>query len=91
MILMTVAVNKTWWLNVVELVRSTHIMDSMTENSRILLEKMRLGCKYTYNELMKICDFTETQLCFAILYLLRAGKINQYRDTRVVYELIPSI
>lgn len=50
---------------------------------------MRLGCKYTYRELQKICDFTETQLCFAILCLLRDGHICQYRETDVVYELIP--
>lgn len=50
---------------------------------------MRLGCKYTYRELQKICDFTETQLCFAILCLLRDGHISQYRETDVVYELIP--
>lgn len=59
----------------------------MIENSKILLAKMCLGCKYTYRELQKICDFTETQLCFAILYLLKGGKINQYRETDVVYEL----
>lgn len=63
-------------------------MDLMIENSKILLEKMSVGCKYTYRELQKICDFTEPQLCFAILYLIRAGKILQYRESDVVYELL---
>ncbi len=64
-------------------------MDSIIRNSRILLEKMCHGYKYTYKELQKICDFTETQLCFAILYLLKDGKIQQYRDNDVIYELVP--
>ena len=63
-------------------------MDSMILNSSILLDKMCLGSKYTYNELLKICGFTETQLCFAILCLLRDGKISQYRDNGVIYELV---
>lgn len=66
-------------------------MDSMIQNSSILLDKMCLGCKYTYNELLKICEFTETQLCFAILYLLKDGKISQYRDNGVIYELVPTV
>ncbi len=63
-------------------------MTSIIENSKVLLSKMSLGYKYTYRELQKICDFTESQLCFAILYLLREGKISQYRESDVVYELI---
>lgn len=64
------------------------IMDAIINNSRILLEKMCLGCKYTYHELLKICDFTESQLCFAILFLIRNGKISQFREDDVVYQLI---
>lgn len=63
-------------------------MDAIINNSRILLEKMCLGCKYTYPELLKICDFTESQLCFAILFLIRNGKISQFREDDVVYQLI---
>ncbi|MDE5662556.1 MAG: hypothetical protein K2L35_07780 [Muribaculaceae bacterium] len=63
-------------------------MDTITINSKYLLEKMRLGCKYTYRELLKLCDFTETQLCFAILALVRAGKMNRYREHEVMYELV---
>ncbi len=50
---------------------------------------MRVGCKYTYRELLTICGFTETQLCFAILHLLKDGRISQYREADVVYELLP--
>ena len=64
-------------------------MDSIILNSKLLLEKMCIGCKYTYRELLRICGLTETQLCFAILRLLKDGKINQYRDTDVMYELLP--
>lgn len=64
-------------------------MDSIIKNSKTLLSRMTLGCKYTYNELLKICEFTDTQLCFAIMRLLKDGKISQYRDKKVVYELIP--
>lgn len=64
-------------------------MDSIINNSKILLNKMCYGCKYTYKELLRICNFTESQLCFAILCLLRDGKISQYREKEVVYELIP--
>ncbi|MDE5655821.1 MAG: hypothetical protein K2I19_01915 [Muribaculaceae bacterium] len=64
-------------------------MDLTTENSKTLLDKMRVGCKYTYRELLTICDFTETQLCFAILHLLKDGRISQYREADVVYELLP--
>lgn len=65
-------------------------MESMIKNSSILLEKMRLGCKYTFRELLRICDFSETQLCFAILCLLREGRISQYRESDVIYELLPA-
>ncbi len=65
-------------------------MDSIVKNSNILLNKMYLGCKYTYHELQRICNLSETQLCFAIMNLLRDGKICQYRDSDVVYELIPN-
>lgn len=64
-------------------------MDSIITNSKTLLDKMCYGCKYTYKELLKICNFTESQLCFAILYLLKNGIISQYRETNVVYELVP--
>ncbi len=63
-------------------------MESMIINSRKLLEKMNRGCKYTYHELLKLCELTETQLCFAIMFLLREGMISQYRESDVVYELI---
>lgn len=62
-------------------------MDSIITNSNTLSSRMRSGCRYTFNELLKICGFTDTQLCFAILRLLKDGKIDQYRDGRVVYEL----
>lgn len=65
-------------------------MESMIKNSSILLKKMRLGCKYTFRELLRICDFSETQLCFAILCLLREGRISQYRESDVIYELLPA-
>ncbi len=32
-------------------------MDIKTENSKTLLDKMRVGCKYTYRELLTICGF----------------------------------
>ncbi len=64
-------------------------MDLIKKNSNTLLSRMCAGCKYTYNELLRICGLTETQLCFAIMSLLKEGKICQYRESRVVYELIP--
>jgi len=63
-------------------------MDLIKKNSNALLTIMREGCKYTYSELLRICGFTETQLCYAIMSLLKEGKICQYRESRVVYELI---
>ncbi|MDE5920356.1 MAG: hypothetical protein K2G82_01915 [Paramuribaculum sp.] len=65
-------------------------MESIITNSRLLLEKMCIGGRYTYPELRRLCNFTEMQLCYAILYLLKDGRINQYRDTEVVYELQPA-
>ncbi len=67
----------------------TDYMDLITQNSMQLLGTMSVGCKYTYRELQKKSDLPETQLCFAILSLIRDGVIHQYRDTDVVYELIP--
>lgn len=64
-------------------------MDSIITNSRLLLEKMCIGCRYTYRELLRLCDFTELQLCYAILYLLKDGRISQYREAEVIYELQP--
>ncbi len=64
-------------------------MDLTTENSKTLLDNMCAGYKYTYRELLTICNFTETQLCLAILRLLKDGRISQYREADVVYELLP--
>lgn len=64
-------------------------MDLNIQNSMRLLDTMSIGYKYTYRELQEKCGFTETQLCLALLCLLRDGIISQYRDADVVYELLP--
>lgn len=48
---------------------------------------MKCGCKYSFFELMKQCRLPDIQLCYALLELLREGKICQYREDEVVYEL----
>ncbi len=62
------------------------MIDKIIANSKSLLKKMNSGCRYTYYELLDICGLTETDLCYAILYLLRDGKMVQYRMQEVYYE-----
>lgn len=63
-------------------------MTAIVQNSDNLLRKMKTDCVYTFYDLRNICDYSETELCFAILYMIKNGKIRQYRNDDVVYELI---
>lgn len=57
-------------------------------NARDLLKKLVAGTQYTFTELLSICNYTPTDLCLALLYLIREGKMRQYRLQGVVYQPI---
>ncbi len=57
-------------------------------NAMNLFEKLIAGYRYTFNELLSICNYTSTELCMALLYLIREGKVMQYRQHQVVYQMI---
>lgn len=57
------------------------------ENSKWLFNKMGLR-PHTYQELLEESDYTELELCYAILYLLKTGKIRQYKATKsIIYRV----
>lgn len=63
-------------------------MTAIIQNSSNLLLKMKSDCAYTFRELKSMCGYSETELCFAILYMIQKGKMRQYRNDDVFYELV---
>lgn len=63
-------------------------MSTVMVNALNLFEKLIAGYRYTFNELLAICDYTTTELCMALLYLIREGKMTQYRRQQVVYQTV---
>lgn len=59
-------------------------------DGKSLLAMMKEGYQYTFNELTELCGLKSTELCCAILCLIRDGKINQERMTDVVYQVVPA-
>lgn len=62
-------------------------MSVIIRNGKNLLQKMVAGCEYTFKELKRLCDITESELCMAVLYLIKEGKVRQYRTDSVYYQL----
>ena len=63
-------------------------MTTVMLNAKNLFMKLVAGTQYTFNELLNICNYPPTDLCLALLYLIREGKMVQYRTQRVVYQPI---
>lgn len=57
-------------------------------NAKNLFMKLVAGTQYTFNDLLSICNYPPTELCMALLYLIREGKMRQYREQQVVYQPI---
>ena len=49
---------------------------------------MVTGYEYTFNELMKLCGYSDTELCLAVLYLIKEGKVKQYRTHDIYYQVV---
>ena len=56
---------------------------NVTSNAKSLLRKLIAGYQYTFNDLLSICGYAPTDLCMAILYLIKEGKMRQYRLQQV--------
>lgn len=63
-------------------------MATVMLNARNLFKKLIAGYRYTFNDLLSICNYPPTELCMALLYLIREGKMRQYREHQVVYQPI---
>ena len=63
-------------------------MSVITSNGRNLLHMMVTGYEYTFNELMKLCCYSDTELCLAVLYLIKEGKVKQYRTHDIYYQVV---
>lgn len=62
-------------------------MSAIIKNGKSLFRKMKGGCEYTFNELKKLCGYEDTDLCFAVMYLIKEGQVVQYRTNDVYYQV----
>ena len=54
-------------------------------NSGRLYERMQRMCRYSFNELQRLCKLEDTALCLAIARLMQEGKILQGKNECGVY------
>ena len=63
-------------------------MSAVTDNAKNLFQKLVAGYQYTFKELSALCDYTHTELCLALLYLIKEGKMKQYRLQEVYSQAV---
>ena len=62
--------------------------DKMMENAEKIKGVMKLGYCYTLSRLQEITAFDTTDLCMAILLLIRDSRVKQFQsEGRVCYML----
>lgn len=60
----------------------------MTKNAEKIVEVMKTGYRYTLSKLQEITSFGTTELCMAILVLIRDKRVNQFQcEEGVCYAL----
>ena len=60
----------------------------MTKNAEKIMEVMKTGYRYTLSKLQEITAFSTTELCMAILVLIRDKRVNQFQcEEGVCYVL----
>ena len=64
-------------------------MNRMKKNAEKIMEVMKLGYKYTLSKLEEITLFGSTELCMAILVLIRDKRVRQFQcEEGVCYVLV---
>ena len=60
----------------------------MTKNAEKIMEVMKTGYRYTLSKLQEITAFGTTELCMAILLLIRDKQVHQFHcEEGVCYVL----
>ena len=60
----------------------------MKNNAEKVFAKMKMGYRYTLNKLQEITEFGTTELCMAILVLIRDKRVSQFQcEEGVCYVL----
>ena len=60
----------------------------MAKNAESIMEVMKSGYRYTLHKLQEITEFGTTELCMAILVLIRDKRIRQFQcEEGVCYVL----
>ena len=62
--------------------------NKMTKNAEKIMEVMKIGYRYTLSKLQEITAFGTTELCMAILVLIRDERVKQFQcEEGVCYVL----
>jgi hypothetical protein len=62
--------------------------NKMTKNAEKIMKVMKMGYRYTLSKLQEITSFDTTELCMAILLLIRDQRVKQFQcDEGVCYIL----
>ncbi|MBR5541944.1 MAG: hypothetical protein IKU64_06270 [Bacteroides sp.] len=60
----------------------------MTKNAEKIMKVMKMGYRYTLSKLQEITSFGTTELCMAILLLIREQRVKQFQcEEGVCYVL----
>ena len=63
--------------------------NKMTKNAEKIMKVMKSGYRYTLSKLQEITAFGTTELCMAILLLIRDKRIKQFQcEEGVCYVLV---
>ena len=63
--------------------------NKMTKNAEKIMKVMKAGYRYTLSRLQEITAFGTTELCMAILLLIRDKRIKQFQcEEGVCYVLV---
>ena len=63
--------------------------NKMTKNAEKMMKVMKSGYRYTLSKLQEITAFGSTELCMALLLLIRDKRIKQFQcEEGVCYVLV---
>ena len=63
--------------------------NKMTKNAEKIMEVMKAGYRYRLSKLQEITAFGTTELCMALLLLIRDKHVNQFQcEEGVCYVLV---
>ena len=63
--------------------------NKMTKTAEKIMEVMKAGYRYTLSKLQEITAFGSTELCMAILLLIRDKRVKQFQcEEGVCYVLV---